>query len=140
LHSFARFLIRVYRTVLSPITVAVTKANANSEAFPAFGKATTIPSWLDGEQVISNSTFDVVSPLDQSTIYQCPSARNEDVLKAVASAQRAIFEHEAAVQACTDVAGLIQITTTASMPMIDAVGGSSAIFHEPFGVVLGMTP
>lgn len=50
------------------------------------------------------------------------------------------FEHEAAYQACKDIAGLIQIASTGEMPIVAAEGGSSAILHEPFGVVLGIAP
>jgi len=50
------------------------------------------------------------------------------------------FEHEGAVQACRDVAGLIQVATIASMPVIDAEGSSSAVLNEPYGVVLGIAP
>jgi hypothetical protein len=53
-----------FRTVHSPITKAVTgttTANADTEAFPALGKASTIPL---REQVISNSGFELLSPLD----------------------------------------------------------------------------
>jgi hypothetical protein len=52
------------RTVHSPITKAVTgtaTANSDTEAFPALGKASTIPLL---EQVISNSGFELISPLD----------------------------------------------------------------------------
>jgi len=81
--SPALFLVagRGFRTVHSPITKAVTgttTANADTEAFPALGKASTIPL---REQVISDSALDLIPPLDQMTLYHFWSARNEECSK-----------------------------------------------------------
>jgi len=56
---------------------------------PAFSTSSTIPLWLDGREVKTSSTFDVVSPLDHTVLYQCSSAGEEDVTKAIAAAAQA---------------------------------------------------
>ncbi|KAH7112075.1 vanillin dehydrogenase [Dendryphion nanum] len=165
--------------------MAVNGKEEHPKSSSAFNKASTIPFWLDGREFESNSTFDVISPIDQKTLYKCSSAGEQDVLHAIESAQQAFllwsktkprtrrdiflraadeferrknelrhysltetgasdamfaFEHEAACQACKDIAGLIQIATTATMPTVDGEDSSSAVLNEPFGVVLGIAP
>lgn len=60
---------------------------AQGSSNPGPGKV--IPFWLDGKQITSELTFPVESPVDQSTLYSCSAATEEDVSRAVASAQRA---------------------------------------------------
>ncbi|KZM22435.1 uncharacterized protein EKO05_0000095 [Ascochyta rabiei] len=163
--------------------VSLAKESTNSSA--AFDGKSTIPIWLDGKEVVTADTFDVYSPLNQSKLYSCSSANEDDVSLEIQSAQKAFLtwsqtkphirrdiflraadeykrrkdelrnysltetrasdamfnvEHEAAYQACKDVAGLIQIASTGKMPIVSAEGGSSAVLNEPFGVVLGIAP
>ncbi|KIY00690.1 uncharacterized protein Z520_03355 [Fonsecaea multimorphosa CBS 102226] len=55
----------------------------------AFDTGSTIPLWLNGEQVELSETFDVISPQNQKVLYKCSSASETDVERAVASAQEA---------------------------------------------------
>ncbi|OAP58865.1 hypothetical protein AYL99_06162 [Fonsecaea erecta] len=152
---------------------------------PAFDSSSTIPLWLDGKEVTLSSTFDVVSPLDQKTLYKCSSADEEDVHKAIASAEKAFttwsqtkpnvrrdiflraadefkkrrdelkhysysetgaaesmfaFEHNLAYEACKSVAGLIQVASTSTMPVVGEEGSSAMVVKEPYGVILGIAP
>ncbi|KAH7089412.1 vanillin dehydrogenase [Paraphoma chrysanthemicola] len=66
--------------------------------------------------------------------------RHYSLTETGASAAMFDFEHEAAYQACKDVAGLIQIASTGNLPIVAADGGSGAVLYEPFGVVLGIAP
>ncbi|OQU95316.1 hypothetical protein CLAIMM_01542 isoform 2 [Cladophialophora immunda] len=54
-----------------------------------FDAGSTIPLWLDGQQVELSETFDVISPQNQQLLYKCSSASETDVERAVASAQEA---------------------------------------------------
>jgi len=47
----------------------------------------TIPLWLDGEQVLTKVKYDVVSPTTGKALYQSSSASIEDAEKAIQSAQ-----------------------------------------------------
>ncbi|KIX07602.1 uncharacterized protein Z518_02255 [Rhinocladiella mackenziei CBS 650.93] len=164
------------------MTSNVTNGTSSS---PAFNTSSTIPLWLDGKEVKLSSTFDVVSPLDHKTLYQCSSASEEDALKAVAAAEKAFqswsqtkpsrrreiflkaadefkrrrdelkhyshsetgasesmfaFEHNLAYEACLSVAGLVQVATTSTMPVVQEEGSSAMLIKEPYGVVLGIAP
>lgn len=55
----------------------------------AFDSDSTIPFWLDGKEVTTSFTFEVISPLNHKPLYQSSSASREDVEKAIASAQEA---------------------------------------------------
>ena len=57
-----------------------------------FDASSTIPLWLDGKEITTSVTFDVISPLDQQKLYKCSSASEEDAQAAVASAQKAFPE------------------------------------------------
>lgn len=50
------------------------------------------------------------------------------------------FEHNLAYQACLSVAGLIQVATTSTSPIISEEGSSALVIKEPYGVVLGIAP
>ncbi|OCT47508.1 Vanillin dehydrogenase [Cladophialophora carrionii] len=160
-------------------------ANGTHSSAPAFDVSATIPLWLDGKEVKLSSTFDVVSPLDQKTLYKCSSADEEDVQKAIAAAEKAFkswsktkpnyrrdiflraadefkrrrdelqhysysetgaaasmfaFEHNLAYEACKSVAGLIQVATTSSAPVVSEEGANALLIKEPHGVVLGIAP
>lgn len=159
--------------------------NGTHSGSPAFDASSTIPLWLDGKPVTLSSTFDVVSPVDQKTIYKCSSADEEDVQKAIASAEKAFktwsktkpdfrrdiflraadefkrrrdemrhysytetgaaesmfaFEHNLAYEACKSIAGLIQVASTSSMPVVGEEGMNAILLKEPYGVVLGIAP
>ncbi|PNP57260.1 hypothetical protein THARTR1_02790 [Trichoderma harzianum] len=55
---------------------------------------------------------------------------------------REMFNHEhgVAVGACRSIAGLIQVATTSTSPVIAAAGRSALVVKEPYGVVLGISP
>ncbi len=160
-------------------------ASGTPSTASAFDTSSTIPLWLDGKEVKLSSTFDVVSPVDQKTLYQCSSASEEDALKAVASAEKAFktwsktkpserrdiflrasegftkrrdellhysatetgahvsmfsFEHALAADACKAIAGLIQVATTSTLPVVADEGSHAMLVKEPYGVVLGIAP
>ena len=50
------------------------------------------------------------------------------------------FEHNLAYEACKGVAGLLQVASTSSMPVVAEEGSSAMLIKEPFGVVLGIAP
>ena len=54
-----------------------------------FDTSSTIPLWLDGKEITTSTTFDVISPLDQKTLYKSSSASEEDVQAAIESAEKA---------------------------------------------------
>lgn len=54
-----------------------------------FNTSSTIPLWLDGKEVTTTTTFDVISPIDQQKLYKCSSASEQDVQAAIASAEKA---------------------------------------------------
>ena len=148
----------------------------------AFDTSSTIPLWLEGKEVKLSSTFDVVSPLDQKTLYKCSSADEEDVARAITAAEKAFktwsktkpnfkrdiflraadgfakrrdelkhynysetggpesmfaFEHNLAYEACKSIAGLIQVASTSSMPVVAEEGSNAMVIKEPYGVILG---
>lgn len=49
----------------------------------------TIPLWLDGQEVVTESIFDVVSPNTGETLYKCSSASVSDAERAIKSASDA---------------------------------------------------
>jgi len=63
--------------------------NGTSSPPSNFNASSTVPLWLDGKEVTSSSTFDVISPLDHKPLYKASSASEEDALKAIASAEKA---------------------------------------------------
>ena len=54
-----------------------------------FNSSSTIPLWLNGREVRTKTTFDVVSPVTQEKLYSCASASEADAEAAVAAAQEA---------------------------------------------------
>lgn len=69
--------------------MSVTTLNGTGSGISKFNKDSTIPFWLNGEEVIGDSVFEVVSPVGQTTLYQCSSATEQDVFNAVSAAERA---------------------------------------------------
>jgi acyl-CoA reductase-like NAD-dependent aldehyde dehydrogenase len=49
----------------------------------------TVPLLIDGKEVVSSTTFSVVSPSDSETLWQCSSASVEDATAAVEAASAA---------------------------------------------------
>ncbi|KNG85202.1 putative aldehyde dehydrogenase [Aspergillus nomiae NRRL 13137] len=58
-------------------------------AGPTSHKASVLPLWLDGLEICTPSTFDVISPVTHEVLYQCSTASEADVSVAVESANRA---------------------------------------------------
>ena len=61
----------------------------NGTSASAFNTSSTIPLWLDGKELKTESTFDVISPIDHKKLYSCSSATEEDANAAVAAAEKA---------------------------------------------------
>ncbi|KAF7560762.1 hypothetical protein G7046_g3382 [Stylonectria norvegica] len=55
----------------------------------AFDINSVVPLWLDGEQLVTDTTFDVISPVNQQLLWKCSSATEKDVGNAIASAEKA---------------------------------------------------
>lgn len=54
-----------------------------------FGPSGTVPLWLDGEQITTESSFDIISPRSGEHLFKSSAASVDDVTRAVASAQTA---------------------------------------------------
>lgn len=63
-------------------------AQTNGSAFTPPGADWTVPLWLNGEQVNGSKTFDIISPLTDTTLYKSAAASKEDALAAVAAAEK----------------------------------------------------
>lgn len=63
--------------------------NHTSSSTSQFSSSSTIPLWLNGREVKTATTFDVISPVTQAKLYSCASASDEDAEAAVATAQEA---------------------------------------------------
>ena len=51
-----------------------------------FDTSSTIPLWLNGKEIKTSKTFDVVSPIDQQKLYSCSSASEDDAISAINTA------------------------------------------------------
>ena len=51
-----------------------------------FDTSSTIPLWLNGKEIKTSETFDVVSPIDQQKLYSCASASEDDTINAINTA------------------------------------------------------
>jgi acyl-CoA reductase-like NAD-dependent aldehyde dehydrogenase len=156
---------------------------SNGNTISRFNSSSIVPFWLNGQEVIGSSTFEVTSPLDNQPIYRASAASEEDVKKAVASAEEAFktwsstkpsvrrdvflkaaeefrkrrdelrqysyketgqapaffgFEYSAAIDICVSIAGLIQIASESTAPVVNE--GSALLLKEPWGVVLAIAP
>ncbi|KAL6699364.1 vanillin dehydrogenase [Trichoderma pleuroticola] len=135
-----------------------------------FSPASTLPLFLDGKQITLAKTFDVVSPVTHQVLYKCSAVTEEDATRAPdfrrdiflraanlmekraddmlyfshteIGVNREMFNHEhgVAVGACRSIAGLIQVATTSTSPVIAAAGRSALVVKEPYGMVLGISP
>ena len=50
----------------------------NGDAHAAFDASSTVPLWLNGEEIKTSKTFDVTSPLDSKTCWKCSAADVSD--------------------------------------------------------------
>jgi acyl-CoA reductase-like NAD-dependent aldehyde dehydrogenase len=55
----------------------------------AYEISSIIPLWLDGKEVTTTSTFDVISPVDNKVVHKSSAASSEDAIKAIESSQKA---------------------------------------------------
>ena len=55
----------------------------------AFDDNSVVPLWLNGEQHVTETTFDVISPVDHQLVWTCSSASPENVDAAILSAEKA---------------------------------------------------
>ena len=63
--------------------------NGASSGKSAFDSSSTIPLWLDGKEVKTSMTFDVISPVDHQKLYSCSAASEDDAQAAIAAAEKA---------------------------------------------------
>jgi acyl-CoA reductase-like NAD-dependent aldehyde dehydrogenase len=164
--------------------MATNGTNGHSAKAAGFDSSSTIPLWLDGKEVTTSQTLDVISPVTNKKLYTAAAATDEDALKAIEAANRAFpawsatkpavkrdiflraaaeferrreelkkycfeetgspppmfgFEFGLAIDACKDIAGLIQ-TVQGSIPTMAEEGSTALMFREPYGVVLGIAP
>lgn len=61
----------------------------NGDTKSDFNASSTVPLWLNGEQVTTSASFDVISPLNNKTAWKSSAATEDDATKAVASAEEA---------------------------------------------------
>jgi acyl-CoA reductase-like NAD-dependent aldehyde dehydrogenase len=54
------------------------------------GATSTVPFWIDGKEIKSSTTFEVISPLNHEKLYSCSSAEDDHVQAAVSAARRAL--------------------------------------------------
>ena len=54
-----------------------------------FGRDSTIPLWLDGEQKTLSNTFNVTSPVTNEVIFKASAAQEDDALAAITSCEKA---------------------------------------------------
>lgn len=54
-----------------------------------FDNTSTIPFWLNGKEVTTSKTFDVISPVSHEVLYKCSAASEEDAQAAIAGAENA---------------------------------------------------
>lgn len=158
--------------------------NGHEAKATGFDSSSTVPLWLDGKEVTTSQTLDVISPVTGKKLYTAAAATNEDALKAIEAAHRAFpawsatkpaarrdiflraaaeferrrdecykycfeetgspnsmfgFEFQLAIDACKDIAGLIQ-TVQGGMPITSETGSTAIMLREPYGVVLGIAP
>jgi acyl-CoA reductase-like NAD-dependent aldehyde dehydrogenase len=158
--------------------------NGHAAKSTGFDSSSTVPMWLDGKEVTTSQTLDVTSPVTNKPLYTAAAATNEDALKAIDAATRALpawsaskpafrrdiflraseefvrrrdelykyafeetgspppmfgFEFQLAIDACKDIAGLIQ-TVQGSVPTVAEEGSTAMMLREPYGVVLGIAP
>lgn len=63
--------------------------NGTSQHPREWSTSSTIPLFLDGKEVTTSTTFDVISPLTNKKLYSCASATEADAEAAIASCARA---------------------------------------------------
>jgi acyl-CoA reductase-like NAD-dependent aldehyde dehydrogenase len=73
---------------MSTLKMAVVNGAANC-AFSATDPSEQVPLWLNGTQVATGLTFDVISPVEHKTVWKSSAASEEDVLRAIQSAEEA---------------------------------------------------
>lgn len=69
--------------------MAVNGNSSQGKAQAAFDSSKAVPLFLDGQAKTTDTTFDVVSPLDNKTCWKSSSASTQDVENAIGSASKA---------------------------------------------------
>lgn len=164
--------------------MATNGTNGHEAESTGFDSSSTVPMWLDGKEITTAQTLDVISPVTNKKLYTAAAATTDDALKAIEVANRAFpawsatkpaarrdiflraaeefirrrdecykyafeetgspppmfgFEFQLAIDACKDIAGLIQ-TVRGSIPTVAEEGSSALMLREPYGVVLAIAP
>lgn len=71
-------------------TLKMTVVNGAARcAFSGTNPSEQVPLWLDGTQVTTDLTFDVISPVERKSIWKSSAAGEEDVQRAILSAEKA---------------------------------------------------
>ena len=70
--------------------MAANGTNGHEAKATGFDSSSTIPLWLDGKEITTNQTLDVTSPVTNKKLYTAAAATEEDALKAVEAASRAL--------------------------------------------------
>lgn len=63
---------------------------SNGNSIPIHTKGSTVPFFINGKDVPSQKTFDVVNPATQAAVHKCSSATEDDAHAAVAAAAAAL--------------------------------------------------
>ena len=66
-----------------------TNGASNGHSESKWTTSSTIPLWLDGKEVTTSDTFDVISPVTHEKLYSCASAKESDAEAAIASCEKA---------------------------------------------------
>ena len=51
-----------------------TNGTSNGASKGRFSESSTVPLWLDGKEVTTGTTFDVISPVSNRKLYSCAGA------------------------------------------------------------------
>lgn len=65
-------------------------AETNGAYSPLKFAGDVVPLWLDGKEIKTSATIDLVSPLTEKVLYQAAAANESDALAAVAAAEKAL--------------------------------------------------
>lgn len=74
---------------LSSSMAANTNGAVNGKARSAFDPSSAVPLFLDGKEITTDVTFEIVSPNDSKVCWKASSASEQDALNAIASAEKA---------------------------------------------------
>lgn len=68
----------------------MTAMASNGDSIPVHTKGSTVPFFINGKDVLSQKTFDVVNPATHAAVHKCSSASEADAQAAVDAAAAAL--------------------------------------------------